>query len=128
MDILIKSTKDFERDLKELNETERAEAIEAINHCASLFPTHKADVYLKLLSPSQPLSLINDYESSLYNLRVAQNLEVVLAVDEDPIFGQVVFTLFRAVKHDNLDEAYKSVAESLYQGLLHHNRETAQIS
>ncbi len=128
MNVLIKSTKDFERDLKELSESEKAAAIETINHCASLFPTHKADVYLKLLAPSQLLPLIHDYESSRYTLRVSQNLEVVLAIDEDPIFGQVIFTLFRAVEHDNLDEAYKSVAKSLYQGLLHHNRETAQIS
>jgi hypothetical protein len=49
MDILIKSTEDFERDIKELSEIERAEAIETINHWASLFPTHKADVYLKPL-------------------------------------------------------------------------------
>ncbi|AUB34373.1 hypothetical protein COO91_00193 [Nostoc flagelliforme CCNUN1] len=50
-----------------------------------------------------------------------------MTVDEDPIFGQVIFTLFRVVKHDDLDKAYKSVAESLYQGLLHQNQETARI-
>ncbi|MEH2320212.1 hypothetical protein [Nostoc sp.] len=46
-----------------------------------------------------------------------------MAVYEDPIFGQVIFTLFRVVKHDDLDKAYKGVAESLYQELVHHNRE-----
>jgi len=53
---------------------------------------------------------------------------VIWAVDEDPIFGQIIFTLFRAVKHDDLDRAYQGVAESLYQDMIHHNLEAAQIS
>ncbi|MDZ8107998.1 MAG: hypothetical protein RM338_20575 [Nostoc sp. DedQUE12a] len=127
MDVLIESTRSFEKDLGNLSEDEKAAVVKKINDCASLFPTQKADVYRKLRR--LPLaSDINGYESSLYTLKVSQKLRVILAVDEDPIFGQVIFTLFRVVKHDDLDKAYKGVAESLYQGLLHHNRETARIS
>jgi hypothetical protein len=127
VDVLIESTKAFEKDLARLSENEKAVAIQKINDCASLFPTQKANVYRKLRR--LPLaSALNDYESSLYTLRLSQKLRVILTVDEDPIFGQVIFTLFRVVKHDELDKAYKSVAESLYQNLLHHNREAAQIS
>jgi hypothetical protein len=53
---------------------------------------------------------------------------VILTVDEDPIFGQVIFTLFRVIQCDDLEQAYKSVAESLYQDLLHQNREIAKVS
>ncbi|MEH2175257.1 hypothetical protein [Nostoc sp.] len=127
MDVLIESTKSFEKDLGRLSEDEKAVAIKKINDCASLFPTKKAEIYHKLHRLALPLD-INGYESSLYTLRVSQKLRVILTVDEDPIFGQVIFTLFRVVKHDDLDKAYKSVAESLYQGLLHHNRETARFS
>ncbi|PSB21276.1 hypothetical protein C7B65_04930 [Phormidesmis priestleyi ULC007] len=127
MDVLIESTKGFEKDLGKLSEGDKAAVIQKINDCASLFPTQKADVYRKLRRLGLPSNL-NGYESSLYTLRVSQKLSVVLSVDEDPIFGQVIFTLFRAVKHDDLDQAYKDVAESLYQGLLHYDRETAQIS
>lgn len=127
MDILIESTKGFEKDLSRLNEDERAITIKKINDCASLFSTQKADVYRKLRRLPLP-SALNSYESSLYTLRVSQKLRIVLAVDEDPIFGQVIFTLFRAVKHTDLDKAYKAIAESLYQELLHQNREVAHIS
>jgi hypothetical protein len=127
MDILIESTKGFENDLTKLSEDERAAAIAKINDCASLFPTHKADVYRKLRRLRLPSNL-NGYESSLYTLRVSRTLKVILAVDEDPIFGQVIFTLFRTVKQDELERAYQNVAESLYQDLLHHNLATAQIS
>lgn len=127
VDVLIESTRSFEKDLVKLSEDEKVAAIQKINDCASLFPTQKADVYRKLQRLHLPSDL-NGYESSLYTLRVSQKLRVILAVDEDPIFGQVIFTLFRAVKHDELNKAYQGVAESLYQELLHHNRETAQIS
>ncbi|WDD36642.1 hypothetical protein PQG02_36645 (plasmid) [Nostoc sp. UHCC 0926] len=126
MDVLIESTRRFEKDLAKLSEDEKATAIQKINDCASLFPTQKADVYRKLRRLPL-LSYLNGYESSLYTLRISQKLRVILAVDEDPIFGQVIFTLFRVVKHDDLDKAYKDVAESLYQELLHDNREIAQI-
>lgn len=127
MDVLIESTRGFEKDLDRLSEDEKAVTVKKINDCASLFPTQKTDVYHKLRR--LPLfSDLNGYESSLYTLKVSQKLRVILAVDEDPIFGQVIFTLFRVVKHDDLDKAYKVVAESLYQELLHRNRETAQIS
>ncbi|MBD2510642.1 hypothetical protein H6G91_25775 [Nostoc muscorum FACHB-395] len=127
MDVLIESTSSFEKDLGRLSEDEKTAAVQKINNCASLFPTQKADVYRKLRRLPLP-SDINGYESSLYTLRVSQKLRVILTVDEDPIFGQVIFTLFRVVKHDDLDKAYKGVAESLYQGLLHHDREAARIS
>jgi hypothetical protein len=98
-----------------------------INDCASLFPRQKANVYRRLRR--LPLELgLNGYKTSLYTLKVSQKLRVVLAVDEDPVFGQVIFTLYRVVEHNDLDKAYKGVAESLYQQLLHDNREIAPIS
>lgn len=127
MDILIESTREFEKDLASFNEAEKAAVIQQINDCANLFQTQKADVYQKLRRLSLPLSL-NSYESSLYTLQVTQKLKVILAVDEDPIFGQVIFTLFRAVQDNALHQAYQDVAKSLYQELLHHNRETVHLS
>ncbi|MCC5620307.1 hypothetical protein [Nostoc sp. CHAB 5715] len=127
VDVLIESTRSFEKDLGRLSEDEKATTVKKINDCASLFLTQKADVYRKLRRLPLP-SDINGYESSLYTLRVSQKLRVILTVDEDPIFGQVIFTLFRVVKYDELDKAYKGVAETLYQGLLHHNQKTARIS
>ena len=127
VDVLIESTRGFEKDITKLSEDEKAAAIQKINDCASLFPTQKADAYRKLRR-LRTSSDLNGYESSLYTLKVSQKLRVILTVDEDPIFEQVIFTLFRAVKYDDLDKVYQSVADSLYQELLHYNRETAQTS
>jgi hypothetical protein len=127
VDILIESTNNFEKDLSNLTEGEKERAIQEINHCAELFPTQKADVYRQLHQPSLP-SVLNGYDSSLHILKISQTLSVILTVDEDPIFGQVVFTLFRAIQHGNLDKAYKSVAEALYQDFLRQDRQIAKVS
>ncbi len=127
MDVLIESTKSFEKDLDGLGADEKSVAIQTINECVSLFPTQKANLYHQL-QHLPLLSDLNGYESSLYALKISQNLQAILAVDEDPIFGQVIFTLFRVVNSDALDQAYQGVAKSLYQELLHPNREIAQIS
>ncbi|KAM3101281.1 hypothetical protein ACKFKF_09010 [Phormidesmis sp. 146-12] len=108
-----------------MSEDDKATTVNKINECVSLFPTQEADVYRQLRRLSLPSGL-NGYESSLYTLGVSQKLSVVLTIDEDPIFGQVIFTLFRSVNSHDLDRAYKDVAESLYQELLHHQRETAR--
>ena len=63
------------------------------------------------------------------NLLIRKSLRVILAIDEDPIFGQVIFTLFRVVKCDDLAKTYQSIAKSLYQEISHHHdREIAQLS
>jgi hypothetical protein len=64
----------------------------------------------------------------LYTLKVLEKLSLILTVDEDPIFGQVVFTLFRVVKQNELNRAYQSVAKSLYQELNDSDREIAQAA
>jgi hypothetical protein len=127
VDILIESTKGFENDLAKLSEDDKAVVIEKINDCASLFTTDKAQLYRKMRPLRHLPSFTNGYESSLYTLGVSTKLRVILTVDEDPIFQQVIFTLFRVSKHKDIDKAYKSVAESLYQDFLHQNRETAQM-
>lgn len=124
MDVLIESTKSFEKNLDKLSEDDKGMTIKKINDCASLFQNQKSDAYRKLRRI--PLLLgVNNYDLSLYTLTVSRKLRVILAVDEDPIFGQVIFTLFRVVKCDELVKAYQSIAESLYQEILHYRRETA---
>lgn len=126
VDVLIESTQKFETDLDQLHDDEKVATIQKINDCASLFPSQKAEVYQKLRR--LPISGLNGYESSLYILKISQKLRVILAVDEDPIFEQMIFTLFRVVSRDSLDKAYQGIAKSLYQEILHADQEAAQVS
>jgi hypothetical protein len=125
VDIVIESTKYFEQELSQLPELEKAETVKIINACVAQFPNCQL-VDSQLVDShgtSNPLSRLNltenlnGYESSLYVLRVTNTLGVVLAVDEDPIFNQIIFTLFRVVPSELLPQAYGEVANTLYQQL-----------
>ena len=126
MDILIESTNGFEEDIATLSKNDRKIAIQKINDYADLFPTQKANVSHELHQLPLPTGL-NGYESSLYTLNIAQNLRVILTVDEDPIFGKVIFTLFQVIKDDEFDKAHKDTAASLYQELIHQDREMVEV-
>jgi len=127
MDILIESTTKFEKDLSNLSEDKKAEVITKINYYSNLFTTDKSAVYRRLHLFRLSYNL-NGYESSLYSLRVMPKLRVILTVDEDPIFAQTIFTLFRVIPASEIERAYKGVAESLYQEFLGKNREVVEMS
>jgi hypothetical protein len=125
-DILIESTSSFEDDIAHLNGEEKAIVTQNINELAKVFPTHQADVYSKLHQPPSKFSL-DEYESSLYILPISAKINLVLAIDEDPIFERVVFTLFRVVQNTEVERVYDAVSESLYQEIAHLQREVVQI-
>lgn len=127
VDILIESTIDFEQDLGKLAPDLNTVVMESINNCGSLFSGHKRFPYDRLqLLPLR--SSLKDYDSSLYVLNVLEKLNVILTVDQDPIFDQVIFTLFRVVQQDELNRAYQHIAGSLYQELAQADREIAQAA
>jgi hypothetical protein len=126
MELLFESTQQFEQDVEELSEKEGATVIHRINRFATRYPNRQSFDYTKLQQPPFSFNL-NGYDSSLYVLRVSPTLRLILAIDEDPIFDQVIFTLFRVVNRDNIERAYTSIAESLYQELRHQATEAARI-
>jgi hypothetical protein len=125
-DILIESTASFENDITHLTADDQAIVTQQINELAILFPRNPADVYSKLRQPPAKSSF-DEYESSLYILSISAKNNLVLAIDEDPIFGQVVFTLFRVFPSTEVDRVYHAVSESLYQDMVHLQREVVQI-
>jgi hypothetical protein len=126
MEILIESTKDFETDFGILSTADGLSVTEKINGCTSLFPLQKSVLYHQL-SQGHLLSELKEYESSLYILSVDPNLAVIIAIDEDPIFNQVIFTLFRVVTAEKVDRVYATVFKALYRDLVQFEREPAQV-
>lgn len=114
VDILIESTRGFEADLQQLSLAERENIEKKIDNCASLFLTNQALMYGDLEHLPFPRQL-DGYDSSLYALSISPDLRVILAIDEDPIFDQVIFTLFRLVQCEHLHKAHQTISESLYE-------------
>ncbi len=57
MDILIESTKNFEKDLSKLSQAEKEIVINKINECADIFLTDKSIVYHNLHRTSPQFSI-----------------------------------------------------------------------
>jgi hypothetical protein len=127
METLIESTRDFEIDLGRLSAVDRDATIEKINTCVRQYLTQPSNIDPAFHQPRLS-SDIQGYDSSLYAFQVLPTLSVILSIDEDPIFGQVIFTLFRAIAPERSDYTYREVAASLYQELKPSDRKPAQVA
>jgi hypothetical protein len=114
--LLFESTKEFEDDLKRLPPDVRAEVVETINErCQQLlsdrrlFDAHLSRPYLPRLEEG--------FDSTLYVMRMDAENNVVLTVDDDPLFSRMIITLWRLVANPDVDMAFGVVAAMIYQGM-----------
>ena len=123
MDILVESTRKFENDITTFSDEEKTFITEKINDHTSLLDNHEQEFYQQISQiPLNRFNLSED-ECSLYIMEINLDLRVIFTVDNDPIFGQIIFTLFRIVKRNNLETTYLSTAESIYQDFLPQTKE-----
>jgi len=115
MNTLVEKTKQFQKDRQNLDTQVRNRVDAALTKLAGTLATSPSRV--RLHSPFV-VRLKGGLDSSLYALRVNPKYRVLLTVDDDPIFDRTTMTLLRVVKRDELDRAFKSAAESLYQDLI----------
>jgi hypothetical protein len=105
----------FERDLERLDAAERQRVIETINAKSPLWLKDRRRAEKEFLRPYL-FRLRGGLESSLYEVPAGKARRVILAVDDDPIFGQVIVTLLRVVTKQARKAAYDELAELLYPG------------
>ena len=115
--VVERTTLGFRHDLEELGPARRLRVREALGRGYRQLRENRRAFFSKVYQPV-PIRLKSGFGSSLYSLRVGRDIRVVMAVDDDPIFGQTLVTLFRVVGHDNLESAYRSTAKLLYDGQL----------
>lgn len=121
MDISIEITRNFEKDLKKLSEKDRERIKEKINFLIDSFRNNGNTRQLYRLHKIQ---LPQNLSSSLFVYKIDLNLRTILTFENDPLFGQTVFTFFRVVKHADLEKTFNSVSDSLYQNLFNSKDET----
>lgn len=123
--LLFQETEEFERDMQHLDAALREAVASRINHVALACAKDVsgfASLARSLASDDlalQPvmMELGQGYESSLHTFEAAPDVHLVLAIDDDPIFGQVIFTLFRAVPGASLEQACRDVVQALYKSM-----------
>ena|SRR3989338_8357238 len=114
MKLVFEATDKFEKDLRRLDPKNRDRIINKINASCSLLQNQPSVFFRLVYRPLIPY-LAKGLKSSMYVLRVDSDIRVILTVDEDPIFEQIIMTLLRVVRHNDLDKAFRGIAEALYQ-------------
>lgn len=114
MNLLFESTEQYEKDLRKFSSSDRADIIARLNQRCGLLLSNKARFGEYAYKP-RVFQLTGGLDSSLQVLRINPAIRVILTVDDDPIFDQIIVTLWRMVQHDDLTKAFNSIAESLYQ-------------
>jgi Txe/YoeB family toxin of Txe-Axe toxin-antitoxin module len=122
MDVLIESTRDFEQDLEQFSNTEKFKIIKKLNQYVELLSTDK-NLFYQHSAQLRNIRLNENYDSSIYSLKINENMRIILTIDDDPIFERTLITLFRVVKAEDAPAAYNSVAETLYQDFTVNNQD-----
>ncbi|OBU21864.1 hypothetical protein [Photobacterium aquimaris] len=112
MELLFESTKVFEKEISKFPNKTKEKIICKLNYYCSLLESDSSTFYGKVY---KPIKFKGCSESSLYALRIDHDIRIILTVDEDPIFEQVIITLLHVVRHSSLEKTFKGIAESLYQ-------------
>ncbi len=114
------TTPEFRNDLHRLSSEDRTRVAVALRRSYDLLRNNRGGFSARAKRP-QAIHLKGGFSSSLYSLGVGRDIRLILAVDEDPVFAQTLVTLFRAVHHNELDRAYRSVASCLYRNQIQRN-------
>ncbi len=115
MELLFNSVRRFEKALKNFSKIEQYKIIKKINSkCAGLGKAC-SDLSEKSIYPVGKILPSNGLKPSLYELRVDTHIRVLLMIDEDPLFDQVVVTLLDVLQHKDLAKSLRNIAESFYQ-------------
>jgi mRNA-degrading endonuclease RelE of RelBE toxin-antitoxin system len=117
VNVLFHATKTFEKDLQDLPPNEAQRVVSRLNRNCSLLKRDPAAFYQTVDKPLI-VQLKEGMDSTLYSMRAGRDLRILLAVDDDPLFGQTIFTLLRLVHHKDVSKAFRGIAESLYQSAL----------
>lgn len=116
MELLFRSCAPFEDDLSRLGEAGRAGVIKSLNE---LLPGYlrDRDSFCSLLESPDGAMLGDGFCSSLSILGLPGGMSVVLTIDDDPIFDQVIVTLIRLAPAHESVQVYREVKRALHRSL-----------
>lgn len=111
--IVERTTAAFRRDRDRLSPADQSRVQDSLKSAYAMLGENRPAFFSKVYQPLQ-IQLKGGLGSSLYVLRVNPAIRLILTVDDDPVFGQTLFTLFRIVRHPELGRALRSVAQTIY--------------
>ena len=116
MELLFESTNRFEKDLKSFDKPDKKRIINALNQYGSEVRDDPS-VTPHRVRPLRIPQLKDVLDTTLYELRVSPKIRVILTLDEDPIFDQIIIGLLRVARHDKMKDMVSGLWQSLYQNM-----------
>ena len=114
-------TRRFEKEMNHLSREDQRKVAISLDRYAAAFDPDQGIESRHVYQPHK-IVLQEGLDSSIYVLRVSPQLRVILTIENDPLFERKLITLIRVVKHDEMDRAFASIAESLHQELTKRGR------
>ena len=124
MNLVFRSTEDFEQDLQGFDEAARRQITERVNQVAQDF-IHDQSAFAVYANQPRCIELNHDYDSSLYVVKTEPDVRILMTIDDDTIFEQVIVTLMRVVQKSQALQVYTSLIKSLFKSL--NGREVAPL-
>jgi hypothetical protein len=114
MNLIIETSELFEKSFRSFSKKEKEQILKAIEYYGELFVTNRKE-FLK--NAHQPVFFkINDeFDSSLYYLKLKKEIRLIVSVDEDPDFRIRNNYFAKNFQNQGYRKKFKSVAESFYQ-------------
>lgn len=113
MQLVFHASSLFEDDLARLSQGERNTVVGTINEVFHRIAC-EGEASCSLILKPEELKLRSGCCSSLSVLPVDADRSVIFAIDEDPIFDQLIISLIRVVSPDKVRAAYREAARWLY--------------
>jgi hypothetical protein len=127
VELLFEETSGYLDDLAKLSEGERRHIAQCVN-AKGQQARSGSKAFRRGLTQPHVFQLAYDMHSSLYALKVARALYVILAVDQDLMLSQTVVRLYRVVPSVQLKDAYLETGRMIYvpEGVLKEQAEKRQ--
>ena len=114
LELVFHETKKFLEDWQACSPEEQSHFASELNDCCQFLLYDDAE-FNRVTEKIRP-ALSGGVEASLRLMNIDES-RILFSIDEDPVFGQLIVTLYRVVAERLFDEACKSTIESLYHEL-----------
>jgi hypothetical protein len=101
--------------LKRLNQNEHNKIVGLIDDRIKGFIENKDKRYI---FRDAHFSKLGNFDSTVYYLKINLKDRVILSIDEDPIFEQVIVNIFTICNRDKFKTEMNGIMESLYQKMI----------
>jgi hypothetical protein len=113
LELVFESTRGFEDDIGRIPAESRSRVVDEINDRCRMILEDRPAFEANLSRPFDP-PVPDALQSTLSVMAIREGYRVILAVDDDPLFGRVLVTLLRVVEAQDETVAYRSAASMLY--------------